>query len=128
MAVKAPAWTLGLEYGTNSVRALLADVADGREVASAAWTYAHGAEGVILSRDPNFARQHPADYMEGARRVIFRVLAAALREVRGFQAEQVISIGVDTTGSTPIPVDATGCPLGLQRRWSSHPAAMAWLW
>ncbi|MCX7818780.1 MAG: ribulokinase [Kiritimatiellae bacterium] len=126
--MKGAKYTLGLDYGTNSVRALLADVEDGREVASAVWTYAHGEEGVVLSRDPNFARQHPADYVEGAVRVIRAVLAAARRSVRGFRSEQVAGIGVDTTGSTPMPVDAAGRPLALQRRWAAHPAAMAWLW
>jgi len=121
-------YVLGLDYGTNSVRALLVDVADGREVASATWTYAHGREGVILSRDPNLARQHPSDYVEGAVRVIRKVLATARREQRGFQPSQVAGMGVDTTGSTPIPVDASGRPLALHRRWASNLAALAWLW
>jgi L-ribulokinase len=53
-------YTIGLDYGTNSVRALIVNVANGAEVAAAVWTYAHGTQGVILSRDPNLARQHPA--------------------------------------------------------------------
>ena len=52
-------YTIGLDYGTNSVRALIVNVANGAEVAAAVWTYAHGTQGVILSRDPNLARQHP---------------------------------------------------------------------
>jgi L-ribulokinase len=122
------AYTIGLDYGTNSVRALLVDAANGREVAAAVWNYASGKEGVILSRDPNLARQHPADYITGAETTIKRVLAQAKRSVRGFQPSQVIGIGVDTTGSTPIPVDREGKPLALNRKFSRNPAAMAWLW
>ncbi len=121
-------YTLGLDYGTNSVRALIVSVANGAEIASAVWGYAHGAEGVILSRDPNLARQHPADYIKGAEITIKNALAAAKRNVRGFKPEQVVGIGVDTTGSTPLPVDASGQPLAFQKRFATNPAAMAWLW
>jgi L-ribulokinase len=121
-------YTLGLDYGTNSVRALIVNSANGREVAAAVWNYATGTQGVILSRDPNLARQHPADYVTGAERTIREALAAAKRSVRGFKPEQVIGIGVDTTGSTPIPVDANGKPLALTKKFARNPAAMAWLW
>jgi L-ribulokinase len=121
-------YTLGLDYGTNSVRALVVDVATGREVASAVWNYTTGTQGVILARDPNLARQHPADYVAGAEITISKALAAAKRAVRGFKPEQVIGIGVDTTGSTPLPVDRHGRPLALDRRFAKNPAAMAWLW
>jgi len=59
-------YTIGLDYGTNSVRALIVNVANGQEVATAVWDYEHGTAGVVLSRDPNLARQHPADYVKGA--------------------------------------------------------------
>lgn len=121
-------YTIGLDYGTNSVRALLVNTANGREVSTAVWTYAHGEQGVILGRDPNLARQHPADYLKGAEVTIRKVLAAARRSVKGFQADQVVGIGVDTTGSTPLPVDAAGQPLAFQERFAAEPAAMAWLW
>ena len=90
-------YTIGLDYGTNSVRALVVNVANGREVATAVWGYAHGTQGVILSRDPNLARQHPADYLKGAGIAIKQALAAAKKNVRGFKATQVLGIGVDTT-------------------------------
>jgi len=121
-------YTLGLDYGTNSVRALLVNTANGREVATAVWGYEHGQDGVILGRDPNLARQHPADYVKGAEVTIKKALAEARRTVRGFQPDQVVGIGVDTTGSTPLPVDAQGRPLAFQKRFAKHPAAMAWLW
>jgi L-ribulokinase len=121
-------YTIGLDYGTNSVRALVVDTANGREAGTAVWNYAHGTAGVILSRDPNLARQHPADYVKGAEITIKNALADAKKNARGFKLEQVVGIGVDTTGSTPLPVDANGQPLAFQKKFANNPAAMAWLW
>ena len=121
-------FVIGLDYGTNSVRALIVNTANGQEVGTAVWGYAHGTAGVILGRDPNLARQHPADYLQGAEVTIREALAKACDTVRGFAPEQVIGIGVDTTGSTPLPVDAQGQPLAFQKKFASNPAAMAWLW
>jgi L-ribulokinase len=121
-------YAIGLDYGTNSVRTIIVDTSNGREVATAVWNYAHGTQGIILSHDPNLARQHPADYLTGAEITVKKALQMAQREVKGFQASQVIGIGVDTTGSTPMPVDDAGQPLVFQKRFASNPAAMAWLW
>src|ERR1019366_5537025 len=121
-------YTIGLDYGTNSVRALIVNVANGAEVAAAVWTYAHGTQGVVLSRDPNLARQHPADYVNGAEITIKQALATAKKSVKGFSLAQVIGIVVDTTGSTPLPVDANGQPLAFSKKFVNNPAAMAWLW
>jgi L-ribulokinase len=121
-------YTIGLDYGTNSVRALIANVANGAEVATAVWTYAHGTQGVILGRDPNLARQHPADYVAGAEFSIKQALATAKRSIKAFKPSQVIGVGVDTTGSTPLPVDASGQPLAFRKAFAKNPAAMAWLW
>jgi L-ribulokinase len=116
-------YTIGLDYGTNSVRALIVDVRNGREVGTAVWQYAHGDRGVILARDPNLARQHPADYLTGAETTIKQ----ALRQAK-INPSQVIGLGVDTTGSTPLPVDANGQPLAFDKRFAKNPAALAWLW
>ena len=121
-------YTLGLDYGTNSVRTVIVSTANGREVATAVWNYSQGTQGVILARDPNLARQHPADYVTGAETSIKKAIAAAKKAVRGFSGDQIIGIGVDTTGSTPLPVDRNGRPLALDKRFSKNPAAMAWLW
>jgi L-ribulokinase len=121
-------FTIGLDYGTNSVRALLVNTRDGSEVAASVWNYAHGEKGILLSRDPNLARQHPADYVTGAEKTIKGVLAQARKAMPDFSPEQVIGIGVDTTGSTPMPVDREGRPLAFQERFASKLAAMAWLW
>jgi len=75
-------YAIGLDYGTNSVRALVLDTAHGREVGTAVWNYEHGTQGVILGRDPNLARQHPADYVKGAEVTIRQALAAAKKRER----------------------------------------------
>ena len=121
-------YALGLDYGTNSVRALLVGVADGREIGTAVWSYEHGTHGVLLSSDPNLARQHPADYVKGTQLSIRRALAAARKTRRSFKPADVIGIGVATTGSTPLPVDAQGTPLAFHKAFSKDPAAWAWLW
>lgn len=127
-ARKTRRFALGLDYGTNSVRALLVDVSTGEEAVSAVWNYAQGTNGVILSRDPHLARQHPEDYVRGAEETVKKVLSAAKRQVKGFTPDQIIGLGVDTTGSTPIPVDKAGKPLAFAKKFSKNPAAMAWLW
>jgi L-ribulokinase len=123
-----PKYTIGLDYGTNSVRALIVNLANGAEVGTAVWNYQHGTNGVILGRDPNLGRQHPADYVKGAEATIKLALAAAKKQVRGFKPEQIIGIGVDTTGSTPLPVGRDGRPLALTPKFAKNPDAMAWLW
>ena len=101
-------FSIGLDYGTNSVRALIVDVDDGAEIASCVYDYPSGEHGILLdAKDPNLARQNPADYIEG----FYQAVAGAVREAQkhpGFQPAKVMGIGVDTTGSTPIPVDREG--------------------
>lgn len=121
-------YTIGLDYGTNSVRGLLVDVQNGGEIASSVFPYPTGKAGVLLdARDPDLARQHPQDYLDGALAVITGALAIAGAQP-GFSPSQVIGIGVDTTGSTPIPINAQGVTLALTREFASNPAAMAYLW
>jgi len=119
---------IGVDYGTNSVRAVVVDVHDGSEVASSVYAYPSGEAGVLLDpRDPNLARQNPADYIEGFYRSVGGAVKAARRH-KGFRPEHVLGIGIDTTGSTPIPVDRHGMPLALQPALKKNLAAQAWLW
>ncbi len=113
-------FSIGLDYGTNSVRALLVDVHSGEEIATSVFNYPSGEAGVILdAKDPNLARQNPADYIEG--------FVATVREVlRGGDPADVIGLGVDTTGSSPMPIDASGEPLAS--KFPNDPAAYVWLW
>ena len=118
--------TIGLDFGTNSVRAVLVDVNNGEEIATSVCNYTHGEEGVILAdNEPHLARQHPGDYVEGTRACIREVMAKAGKQVSG---KDVSGIGVDTTGSTPIPVDESGKPLAFCDEFKDDPNAMAWLW
>jgi len=125
---RARQFAIGVDYGTNSVRALVVDTSDGAEVATHVYNYPSGKQGILLDpKDPNLARQNPADYIEGFFKSVKGALRAA-RKSRGFRPEQVIGIGVDTTGSTPIPVDRAGMPLALQPKFKRNLAAQAWLW
>lgn len=119
-----PRYSLGLDYGTNSVRALLVDVATGSEVATHIFEYRCGDEGVLYDRrDVNLARQDPSDYADGFVESVRGVLAKS-----GIDPSDVVGIGVDTTGSTPLPVDATGRALALDPGYKDKLAAHAWLW
>ncbi|NQU45370.1 hypothetical protein HQ520_18980 [bacterium] len=121
-------YAVGLDFGTNSVRALLVDVNNGDEIATSVYMYPSGSAGILLDPDdPNVARQNPMDYVIGTETVV----REALKEAQGrdsFDPADVIGIGVDTTGSTPIPVDEKGTPLAFLERYRGNPAAMAWLW
>jgi L-ribulokinase len=124
-----PASTVGIDYGTNSVRAVVVRCDDGRMLGSAVFDYPSGEDGVLLDpRDPHLARQNPADYLEGLGASVRGALAAARDADAAFSPDHVIGIGVDTTGSTPLPVDARNVPLALDPRWRDHLAAHAWLW
>lgn len=121
-------FALGVDYGTNTCRALLVDVEDGTEVATSVCPYPSGTLGVLLDpQDPNLARQNPSDYHH-AFFVCVKQAVGRARKVRGFRPEGVVGIGVDTTGSTPIPVDRTGTPLAFRKAFRRNLAAQAWLW
>ncbi len=121
-------FAIGIDYGTNSVRAVVVDCTDGRTVGSSVFEYPSGDRGVLLeARQRHLARQNPADYIEGTRATVTGALAQASREA-AFSADRVIGIGSDTTGSTPLPVDADARPLALDPRWNGNLAAHAWLW
>ncbi len=125
----AHAFTLGLDFGTNSVRAVVADCADGATAGTHVFEYPSGVHGVILDpRDPHLARQNPADWILGLRESACGALAAAAAVVPDFASDEVIGIGVDTTGSTPLPIDADARPLALDPEFQANPAAHAWLW
>ena len=117
-------FALGLDYGTSTVRALIADTADGNVIALSEVPYPHGNDGVIVDPDnPDLARQHPLDYLECGRKAI-----RTAREEASLSPGDIVGIGVDTTGSTPLPTDARGHPLAFRPDLEEHPAAMAWLW
>jgi L-ribulokinase len=120
-------FTLGLDYGTNSVRALLVDVETGAERGTSVFEYPSGRRGILLdAADPHLARQNPRDYLDGLTASVRGALAEAARD--GVDPADVIGIGVDTTGSTPLPVDALGQPLAFDPRFGDDLNAQVWLW
>ncbi len=121
-------YTLGVDFGTLSARALLVDTANGRELACAAMDYPHGVMDRVLCTTgeplpPNFALQHPADYLEVLAHVIPTVLEKA-----GVPAHEVVGVGVDFTCCTLLPVDANGTPLCCLPAFERTPLAYALLW
>jgi len=121
-------YTIGLDYGTNSVRGLLVDLNTGAEIATSVFNYPSGINGIITDpRDPLVARQNPKDYVDGAVFVIRQVLKEAAGSP-GFNPGEVIGLGFDTTGSTPIPVDAEGTPLAFKAEFAGNIDALAVLW
>jgi L-ribulokinase len=121
-------YTIGIDFGTNSVRAVVVDTADGRITGTSVFDYPSGDQGVLLRpKDPHLARQNPADYIEGLRASVTGALAEAAK-TQEFSADRVIGIGVDTTGSTPMPIDESARPLAIDARWKENLAAHAWLW
>jgi len=123
------AYTIGLDYGTNSVRCLIVDVTNGNEPGTAVYEYETGEGGIILdSADHNLARQNPADYLKGIEAAVKAAITDAKNTDKDFDASRIIGIGIDTTGSTPIPVDRNGVPLSMSDEFKDNPNACAWLW
>jgi L-ribulokinase len=121
--------TIGLDYGTNSARAVVVDCADGRELGTAVVDYPSGHQGVLLDpAEHHLARQNPADYLWVLEEATRGALAAARAAEAGFAAAQVIGIGMDGTGSSPLPVDAGNVPLAMTGAFGDRLAAQCWLW
>jgi len=121
--------TIGLDYGTNSVRCLIVDTATGEELGTSVYDYPTGEAGIILdASDHNLARQHPRDYLKSLEDSVAEAIRDARSQHGDFDPKRIVGIGVDTTGSTPLPVDANGTPLALLDDFRDNPSAMAWLW
>ena len=124
-----PKYSVGVDYGTNSVRALVVRLSDGRECGTCVFPYPSGTDGIMLDpADPQLARQSPADYVEGFFASVKGAVEAARKADPDFAPERVVGLGVDTTGSTPIPVDAKGVPLAMKPEFKDNLNAQAWLW
>lgn len=123
------AYTLGLDYGTNSARALVVAVADGREIGTAVVEYPSGHQGILLDpKDHHLARQNPLDYLHALEKASLEALAGAEAADPEFDRSKVLGIGMDGTGSSPIPVDAANRPLAMQERFAGNLHAQCWLW
>jgi L-ribulokinase len=121
-------YAIGVDYGTESGRAVLVDLTDGTEVADHVTPYPHGViderlpeSGMKLEHD--WALQHPADYIEVLRRSVPAVLQAS-----GVNPDDVIGLGIDFTACTMLPIDENGEPLCLQAEWKDNPHSWVKLW
>ncbi len=121
-------YAVGVDFGTESGRAVLVDVADGREVATAVHPYANGVideklpgTGIVL--EPDWALQDPNDYLE-----TFKHAIPAVLESSGVDPADVIGLGIDFTACTMLPAKADGTPLCFLPEWRDHPHAWVKLW
>jgi L-ribulokinase len=117
-------FVIGIDYGTDSVRALVINAETGKEEASAVSYYSRWAEGKYCSPGKYQFRQHPLDYIEGLEAAV----KGALAQLPDAVNDAVIGIGIDTTGSTPCAVDRDGTPLALREEFKENPNAMFVLW
>jgi L-ribulokinase len=117
-------FVIGVDYGTDSVRSLIVNAANGSEIASSVFFYPRWKDGLYCKPAENVFRQHPLDYIEGLEYTIRTCLQQAGPAV----ARDTRAISIDTTGSTPVAVDASGTPLGLLPAFEHNPNALFVLW
>jgi L-ribulokinase len=125
MAVKkGEAFVLGLDYGSDSCRAVLIDAADGEEAGVSVMPYPRWARGLYCDPAANRFRQHPRDYIDVLEGAVREAISVAGKDT----AAKVRGVAIDTTGSTPCAVDASGTPLSLLPEFAENPGAMFVLW
>ena len=117
-------FVIGVDYGTDSVRSIIVNAANGQEIAASVFYYPRWKDGLYCNPSENRFRQHPRDYIEGLEQTIRSCLSQAGPAATG----QVKAISVDTTGSSPVAVDETGTPLGLLPAFEQNPNALFVLW
>ncbi|MDR2234323.1 MAG: ribulokinase, partial [Tannerella sp.] len=117
-------YVIGLDYGTDSCRAVIVEALTGKEVASSVKYYPRWAEGKYCDPKINQYRQHPLDYVE----TMLSSVKEALSQAPQGTAENVVGMAFDTTGSTPVMTNAEGTPLALLPEFADNPDAMFVLW
>jgi L-ribulokinase len=120
----ADAYVIGVDYGTDSVRTIIADTQNGKEITSSVFYYPRWKAQKYCNVGINQFRQHPADYLEGLSFTIKDCVAKAGVAI----AQNIKGISIDTTGSSPVAVDKTGTPLALLPVFEHNPNAMFVLW
>ncbi len=124
VGMKSSALTIGIDFGTDSVRTAIIETGDGSEVSSAVADYRRWSEGRYSDPASNRFRQHPLDYIEGLEVTVLQ----ALEEAPAGTADRIVGLSVDTTGSTPVAIDRSGTPLALTEGFEENPNAMFVLW
>jgi L-ribulokinase len=120
----AAKYILGLDFGTDSVRAVVVNVQSGKEEANQVAYYKRWTKGQYCDPAKNQFRQHPQDYIDSVEEAV----KGALAQLPAGAGAAVAGIGIDTTGSTPCPVDRKGTPLALSSDFKDNPNAMFVLW
>lgn len=117
-------YVIGVDYGSDSARALVVDAASGATAGQAVCPYPRWSQGLYQDPAAGMFRQHPLDYLESLTACVTQALEQAGEDVR----RHVVALAVDTTGSTPCPVDQSGTPLALLPGFEENPNAMFHLW
>jgi L-ribulokinase len=117
-------YVIGVDFGTDSSRALLVDTSNGEVLGSAVSPFKRWKEGKYCDPKSSQFRQHPLDYIES----LEECLKSCLNQVSSEVKSQVVAISIDATGSTPVAIDQKGQPLALSSKFSENPNAMFFLW
>jgi len=117
-------YVIGLDYGSDSARAVIVNAETGEELASSVKYYPRWMEGKYCVPTANQYRQHPQDYVDALEYTV----KDALSKCPAGTGEQVVGIAFDTTGSTPVFTDKNGTPLSLLPEFAENPNAMFVLW
>lgn len=115
---------IGIDYGTDSCRAVALDAVSGKELATAISGYVRWKKGLYCDPSANRYRQHPQDYIDSLVEVIHDLLA----QLSSDEMKNIVALGIDTTGSTPCLTDRDGTPLALLPEYADDPDAMFILW
>lgn len=121
-------YSIGVDFGTQSGRAVLVEVDTGKEIATAVKEYTHGVMDEFLcdgttKLEPDWALEHPGDYLE-----VLEVTIPAVLKESGVSPDDVIGVGIDFTACTMLPIDKEGNPLCFQERFKSNPHSYVKLW
>ena len=117
-------YVIGIDYGTDSVRSVVVDTADGKIAGTSVFEYPRWKQGLFCDPAINQFRQHPLDYLEGLEISVMGALYGLSQDI----ISNIVGISVDTTGSTPVAVDRDGVPLSLKSGFECNPDAMFVLW
>ncbi len=117
-------FVIGIDYGTDSVRSVVANASNGEIVGTSVFEYPRWKKGLYCDPSINQFRQHPLDYTEGLEQSVKGALKGLSSEI----ISNIVGITVDTTGSTPVAVDKEGIPLSMKPEFESDPDAMFVLW
>lgn len=117
-------YTIGVDYGTDSARALVVNTQTGESIGTAVHYYERWKKGLYCNPSISQFRQHPLDYIEGLESAIKGALQGLSEEIK----QNIVGISIDTTGSTPVAVDENGTPLAMLAEFSENPNGMFILW